>query len=232
MTFTLALLALLAPASNVRAAPPVSHLATDTEARWVPFELTAGNQIRFRTLLNGRWVDAILDTGVSDTAVSARFARTASMKPLVAGHADAIGGSVALSWGAIERIEVGGLVRTGGRIAIIDTDPRVTGPAPVDLFIGADLLAAHALEIDFFTHLFLLLPSFRIPFLFTTSPLLLSFPSFLYLILIFLVGLRHRPIFFSTFFFIIFSLTLTFLFFTSPFPLFIHNSSIPSSLFI
>ncbi|RSU19199.1 hypothetical protein CA224_12630, partial [Sphingomonas koreensis] len=110
MTFTLALLALLAPASNVRAAPPVSHLATDTEARWVPFELTAGNQIRFRTLLNGRWVDAILDTGVSDTAVSARFARTASMKPLVAGHADAIGCSGALSWCSIERIAVGGRV--------------------------------------------------------------------------------------------------------------------------
>ncbi|WP_206434928.1 aspartyl protease family protein, partial [Sphingomonas koreensis] len=181
MTFTLALLALLAPASNVRAAPPVSHLATDTEARWVPFELTAGNQIRFRTLLNGRWVDAILDTGVSDTAVSARFARTASMKPLVAGHADSIGCSVALSWGALERIEVGGLVRTGRRIAIIDTDPSVTGPAPVDLFIGADLLAAHALEIDYDTQRFRLLPSGRMPFRGTTAPLPLAGPAGLYL---------------------------------------------------
>ncbi|RSU95588.1 hypothetical protein DAH52_08220 [Sphingomonas koreensis] len=198
MTFTLALLALLAPASNVRAAPPVSHLATDTEARWVPFELTAGNQIRFRTLLNGRWVDAILDTGVSDTAVSARFARTASMKPLVAGHADAIGGSVALSWGAIERIEVGGLVRTGGRIAIIDTDPRVTGPAPVDLFIGADLLAAHALEIDYDTQRFRLLPSGRMPFRGTTAPLRLAGPAGLYPSDIDLGGRRHRPMIVDT----------------------------------
>ncbi|RSX15816.1 aspartyl protease family protein [Sphingomonas koreensis] len=198
MTFTLALLALLAPASNVRAAPPVSHLATDTEARWVPFELTAGNQIRFRTLLNGRWVDAILDTGVSDTAVSARFARTASMKPLVAGHAYAVGGSVALSWGAIERIEVGGLVRTGGRIAIIDTDPRVTGPAPVDLFIGADLLAAHALEIDYDTQRFRLLPSGRMPFRGTTAPLRLAGPAGLYLSEIDLGGRRHRPMIVDT----------------------------------
>ncbi|PJI87731.1 hypothetical protein DAH55_01750 [Sphingomonas koreensis] len=198
MTFTLALLALLAPASNVRAAPPVSHLTTDTEARWVPFELTAGNQIRFRTLLNGRWVDAILDTGVSDTAVSARFARTASMKPLVAGHADAIGGSVALSWGAIERIEVGGLVRTGGRIAIIDTDPRVTGPAPVDLFIGADLLAAHALEIDYDTQRFRLLPSGRMPFRGTTAPLRLAGAAGLYLSEIDLGGRRHRPMIVDT----------------------------------
>lgn len=198
MTFALALLALLAPASEIQAAPPVSYLATDTEARWVPFELTAGNQIRFRTLLNGRWVDAILDTGVSDTAVSARFARTAGMKPLVPGQADAIGGSVALNWGAVERVEVGGLVRTGGRIAIIDADPRVTGPAPVDLFVGADLLAAHALEIDYDAQRFRLLPSGRMPFRGVTAPLRLAGPAGLYLSELDLGGRRHRPMIVDT----------------------------------
>lgn len=198
MTFTLALLAWLVPASDVQAAPATSHLATDTEARWVPFELTAGNQIRFRTLLNGRWVDAILDTGVSDTAVSARFARAAGMKPLVAGQADAIGGSVALSWGAVDRVEVGGLVRTGGRIAIIDADPRVTGPAPVDLFVGADLLAAHALEIDYDAQRFRLLPSGRMPFRGATAPLRLAGPAGLYLSELDLGGRRHRPMIVDT----------------------------------
>jgi len=198
MTFTLALLALLAPASDVQAAPPISHLATDTEARWVPFELTAGNQIRFRTLLNGRWVDAILDTGVSDTAVSARFARVAGLKPLVAGQADAIGGSVALNWGAVDRVEVGGLVRTGGRIAIIDADPRVTGAAPVDLFVGADLLAAHALEIDYDAQRFRLLPSGRMPFRGVTAPLRLAGHAGLYLSELDLGGRRHRPMIVDT----------------------------------
>lgn len=198
MTFALALLTLLAPASEIQAAPPVSYLATDTEARWVPFELTTGNQIRFRTLLNNRWVDAILDTGVSDTAVSARFARTAGMKPLVPGQADAIGGSVALNWGAIDRIEVGGLVRTGGRIAIIDADPRVTGAAPVDLFVGADLLAAHALEIDYDAQRFRLLPSGRMPFRGVTAPLRLAGPAGLYLSELDLGGRRHRPMIVDT----------------------------------
>lgn len=198
MTLTLALFALLAPISDVQATPPVSHLATDTEARWVSFELTAGNQIRFRTLLNGHWVDAILDTGVSDTAVSARFARTAGMKPLVTGHADAIGGSVALNWGAVDRIEVGGLVRTGGRIAIIDADPRVTGPAPVDLFVGADLLAAHALEIDYDAQRFRLLPSGRMPFRGVTAPLRLAGSAGLYLSQLDLGGRRHRPMIVDT----------------------------------
>lgn len=198
MTFVLALFALLAPAPDVQATPAVSHLAADTEARWVPFELTPGNQIRFRTLLNGRWVDAILDTGVTDTAVSARFARAAGMKPLVAGRADAIGGSVPLNWSAIDRVEVGGLVRTGGRIAIIDADPRVTGAAPVDLFVGADLLAAHALEIDYDAQRFRLLPSGRMPFRGVSAPLRLAGPTGLYLSELDIGGRRHRPVIVDT----------------------------------
>jgi hypothetical protein len=180
------------------AAPPAIHLAADSEARWVQFDLTPGNQIRFRTLLNGRWVDALLDTGVTDSAITTRFARAAGLKPLVAGRADAIGGSVALSWTGIDRIEVGGLVRTGGRVAIIDADPRVTGSAPVDLFIGSDLLARHALEIDYDAQRFRLLPSGRLPFRGVTLPLRLSERSGLYLSELDLGGRNLRPVIVDT----------------------------------
>ncbi|MCR5869747.1 MULTISPECIES: aspartyl protease family protein [unclassified Sphingomonas] len=193
-----ALIGLAVPADRVAAAPAVMHLAADTEARWVSFELTAGNQIRFRTLLNGRWVDALLDTGVTDSAVSTRFAHTAGLKPLVAGRADAIGGSVALSWTGIDRVEVGGLVRTGGRVAIIDADPRVTGNAPVDLFVGSDLLAGHALEIDYDTQRFRLLPSGRMPFRGVTLPLRLAERSGLYLSELDLGGRNVRPVIVDT----------------------------------
>ncbi|RSX71190.1 hypothetical protein, partial [Sphingomonas koreensis] len=108
------------------------------------------------------------------------------------------GGMLALSWGSIGRVGVVGRVRTGGRIAIIDTDPRVTGPAPVDLFIGADLLAAHALEIDYDTQRFRLLPSGRMPFRGTTAPLRLAGPAGLYLSEIDLGGRRHRPMIVDT----------------------------------
>ncbi|MGV3456063.1 aspartyl protease family protein [Sphingomonas sp.] len=175
------LLGLAAPVERVAAAPAVLHLAPDSDTRWVSFELTPGNQIRFRTLLNGRWVDALLDTGVTDSAVTTRFARSAGLKPLVSGRADAIGGSVALSWTGIDRVEVGGLVRTGGRVAIIDADPRVTGNAPIDLFVGSDLLAGHALEIDYDAQRFRLLPSGRLPFRGVTLPLRLADRSGLYL---------------------------------------------------
>lgn len=176
------LLLLLALASwPAYAGAPADYLAPDSEARWVPFELTGGNQIRFRTLLNGRWVDALLDTGVTDTAVSARFAERAGMKPLVRAQADAIGGGIALAWTALDRVEVGGLVRTGGRIAIIDADPRATGTAAVDLFVGSDLLSGHALEIDYAARRFRLLPSGRMPFRGVTLPLRLAGASNLYL---------------------------------------------------
>ncbi|MFL9841278.1 aspartyl protease family protein [Sphingomonas sp. ST-64] len=198
MMLLAALFGLATPLAQVKAAPPVMHLSADTEARWVPFELTPGNQIRFRTLLNGRWVDAMLDTGVTDSAISARFAREAGLKPLVKGRADAIGGSVALSWTGIDRVEVGGLVRTGGRVAIIDADPRVTGAALVDLFVGSDLLSAHALEIDYDAQRFRLLPSGRMPFRGATVPLRLAERTGLYLSELDFGGRAHRPVIVDT----------------------------------
>ncbi|ODP36669.1 aspartyl protease family protein [Sphingomonas turrisvirgatae] len=176
------LLLLLAFASMPLAASPAADtLAADSEARWVPFQLTTGNQIRFRALMDGRWVDAMLDTGLSDTAVSASFARAAGMKPLVQAHADAIGGAIPLAWTGLGRVEIGGLVRTGGRIAIITADPRATGPDAVDLFVGGDLLAGHALDIDYAARRFRLLPSGRMPFRGVTMPLRLAGSNNLYL---------------------------------------------------
>lgn len=198
MILLAALLGLAAPVDRVAAAPAVMHLAADSDARWVSFELTPGNQIRFRTQLNGRWVDALLDTGVTDSAVTTRFARAAGLKPLVAGRADAIGGSVALAWTSIDRVEVGGLVRTGGRIAIINADPRVTGSAPVDLFVGSDLLAGHALEIDYDAQRFRLLPSGRLPFRGVTLPLRLAERSGLYVSELDLGGRNLRPVIVDT----------------------------------
>lgn len=198
MILLAALIGLATPAERADAAPAMMHLSADSEARWVNFELTQGNQIRFRTQLNGRWVDALLDTGVTDTAVTTRFARAVGLKPLVAGSADAIGGSVALSWTGIDRVEVGGLVRTGGRVAIIDADPRVTGSAPVDLFVGSDLLAGHALEIDYDAQRFRLLPSGRMPFRGATLPLRLAERSGLYLSELDLGGRNPRPVIVDT----------------------------------
>ena len=63
----------------VTAAPvtlsPAPTLAADSDARWVPFDLTPGNQIAFRMTVNGREATAVLHTGVNFTLASTGFAR-------------------------------------------------------------------------------------------------------------------------------------------------------------
>ncbi|HWU95330.1 MAG TPA: hypothetical protein VN029_07015, partial [Sphingomonas sp.] len=49
-------------------------LAPDSEARWIAFDLTPSNQIRFEAVLNGRPVRAVLDTGLTNTLATQDFA--------------------------------------------------------------------------------------------------------------------------------------------------------------
>lgn len=150
------------------------ELASDTEARWVPFELTPGNQIRFATEVGGRRASAILDTGVSASVVSRLFATRAGLRlePGRGERADAIGGAVALGWTQVERLAIGGLTQPRMRVAVVDLSAVATGSAdPVDLLIGADLLGCCAIDIDYANHRFRLIPSGRMPFTGARAPL-------------------------------------------------------------
>ncbi|MES2988126.1 MAG: aspartyl protease family protein [Pseudomonadota bacterium] len=144
-------------------------LAPDTEARWVPFELTASNQIRFTMQANGREASAILDTGISTTVVTRNFADELSLKHQSSGRATAIGGAIAIDFAAAPRVAFGGLSRSGGRVAVANM-PAIAGIA-ADIFVGADLLGCCALEIDYAARRFRILPSGRMPFTGDTAPL-------------------------------------------------------------
>ena len=72
--------------------PGVSTLSSDTEQRWIPFQLTPGNQIRFAMTIDGQQVSAILDTGVSFTLLSQSSPVAAKAKVRPGGQASAIGG--------------------------------------------------------------------------------------------------------------------------------------------
>lgn len=169
MRLFLFLLALLAPLVPLHAQ---TRLAPDAETQWVPFELTRGNQIRFTMTLNGHAARAVLDTGVSDSIVSARFATQAGLKPGAATRAQAIGGVVDVRWATTDKLVIGGLTREGGRIGIADLDPvTIGGGATLDLLIGNDLLSCCAVEIDFDAKRFRLLHSGRLPFRGATMPL-------------------------------------------------------------
>jgi len=167
--FAFFLLLLPMPAA---AQPAATTLAPDSEARWIDFELTAANHIRFAATINGKTARAILDTGVSDTVVTPEFAARAELRASVRGRADAVGGAVDIAWSALRKLEIGGLARRGGRIGIAALPPAATDPGSrTDALVGSDLLACCALEIDYDQRRFRLLPSGRLPFRGATAPL-------------------------------------------------------------
>lgn len=173
----------------------VATLADDAEERWVPFEVTPGNQIRFIAHVNGVAAVAVLDTGVTASVVSPRFAAQARLKVQPRGMASAIGGKVAFGWAATRSIAFGALDRSGGGLTVTALPASATGEATgPDLLVGQDMLARYALEIDYGTRRFRLLPSGRLPFRGAIAPLSLSPTAQVYVTELTLSGRRLRPI--------------------------------------
>jgi hypothetical protein len=196
----LTLLLALSPAP-VRAQAPAAPvvLTPDAEARWVAFDLTPGNQIRFQMSVNGRPASAVLDTGVSFTVASSEFARKAGLKLGAVGNAEAIGGRVAVTWASVSALAFGGLSRDGGRVAVTDLKAVATGgTTPVDMLVGADLLKHAALDIDYDARRFRLLPSGRMPFRGISVPLSLASTSGIYLSEVTIGARRLRPVIVDT----------------------------------
>lgn len=178
------------------AAQPVGSatLARDAETRWVPFELTPGNQLRFTMTVDGRPATAILDTGVSYSVLSRRFAERAALKVRPGGNATAIGGVVDIGWTQTATIAMGGLTRRGGGLTVATLPAIATGSADaVDLLVGRDLTGGFALDIDYAGRRFRLLPSGRLPFRGFTAPLSISRDRLVYVSEITLGAARLRP---------------------------------------
>ncbi|WP_375381124.1 aspartyl protease family protein [uncultured Sphingomonas sp.] len=178
------LLFVCAAATLSAAAPPpdamplpagTSLLARDAEARWVPFTLTPGDQMRFDLSLDGRPVSAILDTGVSYSVLARRYATEQHLAVRAVGSATAIGGVVAIGWVDTRAVALGGLVRSGGGVAVADLPAIATGgTAPVDMLVGRDLVGTAALDIDYAGRRFRLIPTGRMPFAGFVAPLAIS----------------------------------------------------------
>jgi predicted aspartyl protease len=174
-------------------------LAQDTEAQWVPFELTPGNQIRFSMAIDGRPITAILDTGVTVSVLSHRFATDTGLKVQPGSQAIGVGGSVALGWANGQALTIGGLTRSGGRMGVVDLPTNATGGAqPVDALIGRDLVDRYALDIDFAQRRFRLLPSGRLPFTGETAPLAIAPRQQLYVSELKIGSTDLRPIIIDT----------------------------------
>ncbi len=150
-------------------------LAADAEARWVAFDLTPGNQIRFTMTVDGRPATAILDTGVSFSVLSRAFPGLDPARVQASGEASAIGGAVPIGWVPTREVKLGGVTRSGGGLVVAKLPALATGSAgAVDLLVGRDLLAPYALDIDHAGRRFRLILSGRLPFRGATAPLAVS----------------------------------------------------------
>ena len=187
------------PRLTVAPEPGTARLAADAESRWVAFDLTPGNQIRFPLTLDGLPLTAVLDTGVSVTLLAARSAAVDPGRLRPGGRATAIGGEVAIQWMPTREITIGGLTQTGGSVAVAPLPALATGSAePVDLLVGRDLLGAHALDIDYAARRFRLLPSGRLPFTGRSAPLAISPARQVYESAVSLGGRTIRPMIVDT----------------------------------
>ncbi len=190
--------ATVAPPSLPRAAP-TDVLAPDAEARWVPFDLTPGNQIRFTLDVDGAAVTAILDTGVSFSVLSRAFVDARRLKVRSGGTASAIGGSVPIGWIDTKTIRMGGLTRQGGSIGVTALPATATGSArPIEMLVGRDLTEGYALDVDYATRRFRLIASGRMPFTGAIAPLTVSRDRLVYSGEIVLNGRRLRPLIVDT----------------------------------
>ena len=149
----------------------IDVLAPDAEARWIAFELTPANQIRFAAIVDGQPVSAILDTGVSTSLLSRGFVERTKLRIRSGPAAVAIGGTVAGGWVDVREMVVGPLTRHHAQLATTTLPDAATGGAPVDLLVGRDLTQGYALDIDYDARRFRLLPSGRLPFPGSTAPL-------------------------------------------------------------
>jgi hypothetical protein len=194
------LLSLLAmPAFAQQPVPaPVFTLASDTEARWVPFELTPRDQIRFTLELDGRPVTAMLDTAVSVTTISRAYAHRMKLRARGERSAAAIGGAVEIEWADAASITLGGLRRTGGKVAVLDLVQAATGGEPVEILAGIDLVGGYALDLDYPGRRFRLLQSGRMPFSGASAPLRAGTGLSFYLTEMELHGVRVRPLVIDT----------------------------------
>lgn len=171
-------------------------LAPDSEARWIAFDLTPSNQIRFEAVLNGRPVRAVLDTGLTNTLATQDFAARARLAIGRSQRALAIGGGVEVAWAPGGTLVMGGLTRRGGRIAVPDAPGQDRFGA--DLLIGSDVLSCCALDIDYAARRFRILPTGRLPFTGHTAPLALQRGSEVPVTELRLGGARLRPMIVDT----------------------------------
>lgn len=118
----------------------------DRQAVVIPFErsYSASPNPHFTVLLNGKKLNAIIDSGSSTTVVTLAAAKRAGLKldaPGVerAGYSAGIGEAMVPRWVTVfDKLELGPETISNARVGVIDTDLQ-----DIDVLLGVDFLRAH-----------------------------------------------------------------------------------------
>lgn len=131
---------------------------------WQAFEWKPGGVIAIDVTIDGAPARALIDTGFPNVTLSRAFARTHGLPLTSVGEGVSVGGSARFETTRVGAIEAGGVRIPPTAIAVVDLAALAqAGGRPIDLVIGASLLARIALQVDFDRHRLRLLPGSAAP---------------------------------------------------------------------
>ncbi|HEY8615259.1 aspartyl protease family protein [Phenylobacterium sp.] len=144
-----ALLAVLLLAAPLAAAAQPQP-AQATVAHATPFEFLQERQILFPMVINGRTVEAWLDSGASSTVIDARLAAGLGLPLGREIRAQGVAGKVEGVRLAKADLQLGGLLLRERTVAVMDLSVLTeVAPRPAQVILGRDVFDATVLDIDF-----------------------------------------------------------------------------------
>ena len=138
---------LCAPLS--RASGPVFDRGAASSG-WLPFEYLGGTRIFVPVQVDGRSVEAMLDSGASATVIDGRFAATLGLRP----HGDAAGDGAGGGgrYGEVDgvKLRLGGMTVTAHPAVVINLAAvqRQLGH-PLPIILGGEVFRESVVDIDF-----------------------------------------------------------------------------------
>jgi predicted aspartyl protease len=145
----LATLLLTSPAAAARAPSP----AQATVAHATYFDFLQERQVLFPMRINGRTVEAWLDSGASSTVIDAKVAQDLGLVLGDTVRAQGVAGRVDGVRLTRADLQLGDLMLPGREVAVMDLAVLAeVVPRPVQVILGRDVFDSTVLDIDFQTH--------------------------------------------------------------------------------
>ncbi|HEV2501740.1 MAG TPA: aspartyl protease family protein [Mesorhizobium sp.] len=144
---------------TMQSGQPAAGVAA-TESEWIELKPAAYPFLIVDAVLDGEILPALIDTGTSHTILDLGVAQRKAMPLRHLGSFDVFGKTVETRGTDFTSFEFGGLRERRETIAVLDlSDLQAQLGTPFAIVVGADVLSAHALQVDWDRNRLRLLPS-------------------------------------------------------------------------